>query len=88
MNINLFINYNNKIFQINSFIFSSIYSLKYQIYQKFKISINKQQIYYINKILDNNKSLYYYSINNNSTLYLETKSLKGGKINKSFFLQI
>lgn len=85
MNIKLIIKFNNKNYNIIINRYSSIYSLKYEIYKKINIDIKKQRLFYLNKYLNNNKSLYYYNLDNNIIIDLKINSLKGGKLNKNFF---
>ena len=78
MNIKLNVKYNDKIFSIDSINrYSSIFRLKYEFFKTYNIDISDVQIKYNGILLKDNISIYKY-LDNNSTLIIQTNSLKGG----------
>ena len=69
--------------------FASVYSLKYEIQQKYykKLQLDNLNLYFNSKPLDNKKTLFHYKITNDATIDVHT-TIKGGKTDPLLFFKI
>ena len=78
MNININIKYNDKILILDNINeYSSIFRLKHEIYKKYNIDIEDQQLRFNGILLKDNTSVCKY-LSNNSIITVNTQNLRGG----------